>query len=156
MGLGSNLGDKAGHLRKVLKLIEAEPGLRPTAVSRFYRTAPVGDTDQDWFVNAAALVETSLDPRGLLDVLLGIEERMGRVRTRKWGPRIIDLDVLFIAGRVVQSERITVPHPFMHSRCFVLTPLLDIAPDWVHPVMNLSVREMLSKIDDPDQEVRLL
>lgn len=122
-------------------------------MSGFYRTQPVGYTEQDWFVNAAALLKTSLTPGELLKALLDIEQRMGRVRTIKWGPRIIDLDLLFYQDKVIDEEDLTTPHPFMSERRFVLIPLADVAPDWVHPLLNQTPVHMLLNVDDDGQEV---
>ena len=125
-------------------------------MSRFYRTAPVGYTDQDWFVNAAAAAVTALTPMEVLNVLLDIEKRMGRVRTRKWGPRLIDLDLLFYEDLTLETEDLILPHPFMDRRRFVLLPLLDVAPDWIHPVSGLSLGGMLEKLPVEGQEASLL
>ena len=153
MGLGSNLGDKIGQLEKALAALAEIKRTRVTAVSRFYRTAPVGKTDQDWFVNAAALLETGMKPRELLGELLDIERRLGRVRNEKWGPRLIDLDLLFYGDRVIEEEGLTAPHPLLDQRRFVLVPLAEIAPDWVHPVLGLTPGEMDARLSGPGQEV---
>lgn len=125
-------------------------------MSEFYRTQPVGYTEQDWFVNAAALVETEMRPQDLLIRLLGIEEKMGRIRTIKWGPRLIDLDLLFYDNVVIREEDFSIPHPFLDQRRFVLVPLADVAPDWAHPLTGLTTVEMLDSLDETDQEVRPL
>ncbi|ACL60808.1 2-amino-4-hydroxy-6-hydroxymethyldihydropteridine diphosphokinase [Methylobacterium nodulans] len=153
LGLGSNLGDKAAMLTRAIAALDATPGLRVTARSRFYRTPPWGDTDQDWFLNAAVAVETALSPHALLEACLAIEARLGRVRERRWGPRVIDIDVLHYAGAVVEDERLVLPHRFVRERAFVLVPLAEIAPDLV--IGGETVVQALAKLDrsgiEPDE-----
>jgi 2-amino-4-hydroxy-6-hydroxymethyldihydropteridine diphosphokinase len=129
LGLGSNIGDKRRMLLRALAQLDTTPGVRVVARSGFYRTPPWGDTDQDWFLNAAAAVETSLSPQDLLATCLGIERNLGRVRERKWGPRLIDIDVLDYGGQTVAEASLVLPHPFVLQRAFVLVPLAEIAPD---------------------------
>lgn len=150
------MGDKAANIRAALEAIDRLPQTRLNRHSRFYRTAPVGKTDQDWFVNAAALVDTTLPPRELLEALLDLENRMGRVRTEKWGPRLIDLDLLFYGDRVLKKDGLILPHPFMQERLFVLTPLGEIAPDWRHPVLGQTCPELAKAVDAEGQEVAVL
>ncbi|GJD98338.1 MULTISPECIES: 2-amino-4-hydroxy-6-hydroxymethyldihydropteridine diphosphokinase [Methylobacterium] len=145
LGLGSNLGDKAGMLERAIRALAATPGIRVAARSRFYRTPPWGDTDQDWFLNAAAAVETDLSPHALLDACLAVEARLGRVRARRWGPRVIDIDVLHYAGAAVEDERLVLPHRFVRERAFVLVPLAEIAPDLV--IGGESVTQALARLD---------
>jgi 2-amino-4-hydroxy-6-hydroxymethyldihydropteridine diphosphokinase len=156
VGLGSNIGDKIANTKEALDALDRVPRTRLKQRSRFYRTAPVGKTDQDWFVNAAALVETYLSPREMLEALLELENRMGRVRTEKWGPRLIDLDLLFYSDRIIEEDGLIVPHPFMQERLFVLTPLCDIAPDWRHPVLGRTCRELAEDVKAEGQEVAVL
>jgi 2-amino-4-hydroxy-6-hydroxymethyldihydropteridine diphosphokinase len=106
----------------------------------------VGKTDQDWFVNGVVSLETSMDPRELLDFLLSIERKMGRVREAKWGPRTIDLDILFYGNQILKETDLQVPHPRLHERRFVLIPLKDVAPDLVHPVLGKTVSEILAEL----------
>lgn len=133
VALGSNLGDKAAQLRAAIALLDAEPDIRVTARSRLYRTPPWGDTDQDWFVNAVVLVDTGLSSHDLLACCLDIERQLGRARDteRRWGPRAIDLDLIFHEAGQVRSESLTLPHPRLFERAFVLKPLAEIAPDLV-------------------------
>ncbi|MFH1139540.1 MAG: 2-amino-4-hydroxy-6-hydroxymethyldihydropteridine diphosphokinase [Pseudomonadota bacterium] len=156
IGLGSNVGDSKARLTSALAALNAHPGIEVLAASRFYHTAPVGYTAQDWFVNAAAAAETVLSPRELLNVLLDIEQDLGRVRTIKWGPRLIDLDLLFYDDLTMAGDDLVLPHPFLADRRFVLLPLLDVAPDWIHPVTGLSPRAMLKKLPIQGQEAVLL
>jgi len=131
LSLGGNVGDKAGMLRRALRELADEPGTRLEAVSRFYRTAPWGKTDQDWFVNACALIRTSLPPETLLDRVKALEVRLGRTPTERWGPRVIDIDVIAYGDLVHKSDRLILPHPQLFNRAFVLVPLSDIAPERV-------------------------
>jgi 2-amino-4-hydroxy-6-hydroxymethyldihydropteridine diphosphokinase len=131
IGLGSNLGDRGAHLRAAID------GLRAVATvlaeSRVHETAPVGGPPQGDYLNAAVLLEYEGTPRALLDALLAIEARLGRVRRERWGPRVIDLDVLWIEGVVVDEPGLTVPHPRLLDRAFALEPLLEVAPDAIDP-----------------------
>lgn len=131
IGLGSNLGDKEANIKKALKLLEASPGVHVKRVASFYRTAPVGYTRQDWFLNTAAEVETDLKPHELLSHLLDIEERLGRVRTVHWGPRTIDLDLLIFGREEVNTPDLIVPHPRMSERAFVMVPLAELVPEFI-------------------------
>ncbi|KQO41517.1 2-amino-4-hydroxy-6-hydroxymethyldihydropteridine diphosphokinase [Methylobacterium sp. Leaf85] len=145
LGLGSNIGDKAATIAEAIRRLEASPGIRLTARSSDYRTPPWGDTDQDWFLNAAIAVETDLTPHDLLETGLAIETAMGRVRERRWGPRVIDIDVLSYEGAAISDERLVLPHRFVRERAFVLVPLAEIAPDLV--IGPETVSQALSKLD---------
>lgn len=128
LGLGGNIGDPVRAMAGALQTLDVRPDCRVVAVSRLYRTPPWGKTDQDWFFNACALVETTLDPEPLLDACLGIERDMKRERKERWGPRTIDIDVLTYEGVEQSGGRLELPHPRMTGRGFVLMPLGDVAP----------------------------
>lgn len=145
LGLGSNIGDKAATLAEAVARLAVTPGIRITARSSDYRTPPWGDTDQDWFLNAAVAVDTTLSPHALLEAGLAIETALGRVRERRWGPRVIDIDVLFYEGAAVADERLVLPHRFVRERAFVLVPLAEIAPDLM--IGPETVTQALSKLD---------
>lgn len=129
VGLGSNLDDPPARLREALELIAALPGVSLRRVSAFYRSPPWGHVTQPDFVNAVAELDTALDPEPLLDAMLTIERAMGRVRGERWGPRRIDLDLLYVEGQCRDGEGLQLPHPRIAERAFVLRPWLDLQPD---------------------------
>ncbi len=151
LSLGSNVGDREAHLRDaVVRLGTA--GL-VVAVSSFYETEPVEFIQQPWFLNCVAALETSQTPRQLMTSLLQIEQEMGRTRVRKKGPRTIDIDILLFDNEQIVSEELTIPHPAMPQRRFVLEPLSELAPEAVHPVLKKTIRELLDALA-PGQAVR--
>jgi 2-amino-4-hydroxy-6-hydroxymethyldihydropteridine diphosphokinase len=145
VALGSNLGDKAANIDRAIGLLTEDGDVRLLARSRDYATEPWGKTDQDWFVNAAIAVATDLAPRELLIRCKEIERRMGRAATEKWGPRIIDLDLLAYRDTALNDADLVLPHPHIGARAFVLAPLMDIAPDLT--IGGKTVRAMYDAID---------
>jgi 2-amino-4-hydroxy-6-hydroxymethyldihydropteridine diphosphokinase len=134
IGLGSNLGDRRGLLEEALRRLGADPAVEVVAVSAFRETEPVGDADQPRFLNAAAALETELEPRDLLERLLAVELELGRDRSvGRWGPRTVDLDLLLVGDLVVEEPGLTVPHPCLRERRFVLEPLLELDPTLTLP-----------------------
>jgi len=129
LALGSNIGDKAGHIEGAIAALGANGDIQLLARSRNYRTPPWGVTDQDWFVNAAIGVATKLTVYELLARCQGVEKKLGRERTIKWGPRIIDIDILFYGNETINDPHLVLPHPHMTERAFVMQPLADIAPN---------------------------
>lgn len=129
IGLGSNIGDKAANIARAIALLTETGDIRLVATSRLYRTEPWGLTDQDWFVNACIAVATDLSPRDLLARCLAVESGMKRVRRERWGPRVIDVDLLTYRDAKLEDPDLTLPHPRITQRAFVLVPLMDIAPD---------------------------
>jgi 2-amino-4-hydroxy-6-hydroxymethyldihydropteridine diphosphokinase len=144
-GLGSNIGDKPDNIRKALKLLEDLGVARLTAVSRIYRTPPWGVLDQGDFANACAIGETRLSPYELLAAVKKIEADMGREPTRRWGPRLIDVDILFLGDHTLDDPELTLPHKELFGRGFVLLPLAEIAPDLV--LDGVPVAEALEGVD---------
>lgn len=148
IGIGSNLGDPAGNCREAIKRLAAIPGTRLLRSSSLYRTEPVGPPDQDWFVNAVAEIRTMLSPQDLLRAVKEIERNMGRAEAPKWGPRIIDLDILLYGQSVVRETGLTIPHPELHKRRFVLAPLSEMASYAIHPAFGITVRGLLDRLED--------
>jgi len=133
IALGADLGDPAATVNAAFAALDQLPQSRLLAKSALYRTAPVGIADQPEFVNAAALIDTTLAPEALLDALLDIEQTFGRVRAERNGPRTLDLDILLYDDLTLATHRLTLPHPRLHLRAFVLQPLADLAPDLAIP-----------------------
>jgi 2-amino-4-hydroxy-6-hydroxymethyldihydropteridine diphosphokinase len=148
LGLGSNIGDAPANIREALRLLRAQPTIEITKVSAIYRTAPWGYKDQAVFANACALARTDLDPERLLRVVKTIEEEMGRTATTRWGPRLIDIDILFYGGETRVSHDLILPHKELFHRAFVLVPLAEIAPDLV--LGGRSVAQAAASIDHDD------
>lgn len=147
IGLGSNIEEPVGQIKGALTALSTHPKIRVKAVSSFYRNPPMGPQDQPDFVNAVAEIETDLEPEPLFEVLVGIEDAHGRERHgRRWGPRSLDLDLLLYGEEIIETERLTVPHPGIPDRPFVLKPLHEIAPDLVIPGMG-SVELLMEDTD---------
>ena len=141
LSLGSNVGDRENHLREAITRLESTGHV--VSISSFYETEPVEVTDQSWFLNCAVQIETTKMPKQLMAAVLEIEREMGRQRTQNKGPRTIDIDVILFGDSVVNSSELTIPHPAMHQRRFVLEPLAEIAPEARHPVFRTTIREIL-------------
>jgi 2-amino-4-hydroxy-6-hydroxymethyldihydropteridine diphosphokinase len=151
IGIGSNLGVPAENCEKAIRLIKASAEIEVVAQSCLYESEPVGNLDQSWFVNAAVAIRTSLTPEALLVSVLTIENDFGRERREKWGPRIIDLDLLAYEDHVSNSINLTIPHPEMTKRRFVLLPLSEFAGDYLHPVENKTINDLLQELPPSPQ-----
>ena len=145
--LGSNLGDRAAHLAEARVRLQMVIGTIYQA-SAIYRTAAWGRSEQPDFYNQALRLRTTLDPLTCLDHCRRIEDELGRTRELHWGPRTIDIDLLTYGHRIIDTEALQLPHPRLHERRFVLVPLHDLIPDWRHPILKKTVREMLSECPD--------
>jgi 2-amino-4-hydroxy-6-hydroxymethyldihydropteridine diphosphokinase len=146
IGIGSNLGDREQNLARAIELLSAEDGIDVVAVSEIRETEPVGPVAQGPFLNGVVRIETELGPRELLDRLLAVEQRLGRVRRERFGPRTIDLDLLLYGDVVVEEPGLTVPHPRLHERRFALEPLSDLAPGLEIPGQG-PISELLAELE---------
>jgi len=154
VSVGSNLGNKIENCRNGIAALTRSGQTRIVDQSPIYRTEPVDYLDQDWFVNYVVKIETESDPLALLDTLKSIERAAGRVKnTIRFGPRILDLDIILYDELVLDDPRLIIPHPRMHKRRFVLKPICDIDPEMNHPVLNQSMRSLLNNLDEKEQRI---
>jgi 2-amino-4-hydroxy-6-hydroxymethyldihydropteridine diphosphokinase len=155
LSLGSNLGDRQKYLRLAVEALGRTPLVDVQRVSPLYETEPVGVKEQPDFLNAAAEIECRIPARELYDRIKEIETAIGRTRSQRWGPREIDIDIIYFGSLVLADGTVTVPHRERSNRRFVLQPIADLAPDYVDPVLGISVGELLAKCDDPARVVRI-
>ncbi len=141
LSLGSNLGNRFEMLQDAVRMLQDEAELNVTQVSSVYETDPVGYTEQATFLNIVVEIQSHLSAQKILFICLETEQTLGRIREFRWGPRCIDLDILLFNDENIESEKLTVPHPRMHERGFVLVPLIELIPNGVHPVTGVSFRE---------------
>jgi 2-amino-4-hydroxy-6-hydroxymethyldihydropteridine diphosphokinase len=154
ISVGSNLGNKLDNCQKGIAALTRSVSTKLKAISRFYKTEPVDYLDQDWFINAVIKIETTLDPFQVLDRLKTIEKNAGRTQKAiRFGPRILDLDIIFFDDRVMNADRLVIPHPRMHVRRFVLKPICDIDPTIVHPILKKDMQYLLGQLDDKTQRI---
>jgi len=156
IGFGSNLGDRLENCRNAIGALAALPPCSLLKTSSFYETSPVGMVDQPAFINGVVLLETDEDAHWLLRQMLEIEKTFGRIRNLKWGPRSIDLDLLFFDDQIINTPELSVPHPSLHERRFVLEPLNEVASDFRHPSLGKSVADLLNDLKDGEQRVEVL
>ncbi len=155
IGIGSNIGNKIHQCERAISEILKADRHTLLAKSSLYKTQPMGYTSQDWFVNGVIKIETDLEAPDLLQTLKGIESQMGRIETFRWGPRTIDLDILFFDDAEIYTEELQIPHPFIQDRQFVLVPLAEIDRDLFHPVLGKTVQELLTNFKE-DQGIEKL
>ncbi|MBW4651545.1 MAG: 2-amino-4-hydroxy-6-hydroxymethyldihydropteridine diphosphokinase [Kaiparowitsia implicata GSE-PSE-MK54-09C] len=146
IALGSNLGEPRQILEEALQVLDRTPGIRLDRQSPIYETAAVGPPQPD-YLNIAAILDTTLTPFELLNQLLAIEAQFGRVRRERWGPRLLDLDLLLFDDWVIDTPHLLIPHPRMNERAFVLVPLSDVAADWVDPITGKAIAELAQLVD---------
>ena len=155
LSVGANMGEPLENCKRGIQLLETRPdkAVKVSAFSRFYKTQPVDYTDQNWFINAVVRVETRLGPLDLLGFLKQIEKHAGRTRGVRFGPRMLDLDVLLYDDHVANGPDLILPHPRMHKRRFVLVPFCDIDPHVIHPVLGLEMGRILETLDEKGQRI---
>jgi 2-amino-4-hydroxy-6-hydroxymethyldihydropteridine diphosphokinase len=151
---GSNIGDAAGYLHVARQNINSKIG-EVISTSSIYKTAPWGNTNQQDFLNQVLEVQTEMTPEKMLETILRIEQEMGRTRLHKWEPRIIDIDMLFAGDLICKSSGLTIPHPLLHERRFTLEPMNEIATDFVHPVLNKTIAQLLDDCIDQSNVEKL-
>jgi len=151
--VGSNIGDRVGYLQQANILLKDTAGINVLASSSIYETEPVEIKDQEWFINAVLEIETTVDASSLLQECLRIEKQLGRDRSseKRWGPRTLDLDILFYGKEILSSESLQIPHPRMHERAFTLVPMLELNPDFEHPIIKKTIFEIHDELTDPEE-----
>ena len=155
MHLGSNIGDRKVHIARAIQMIEESIG--PIwASSAYYETEAWGNGDQDDFINVALEVEHYMTPNQLLKTVNRIEDDLGRERKEKWGARTIDIDIIFVEDIIVDTDKLTLPHKWMEKRNFVLYPMVEIAENFIHPVLNKTLSELLEECEDTTKITRLI
>lgn len=152
LSLGSNIGDKEGCITKALTLISELSEVKKK--SHLYITEPVGATTPGWFLNCVVEIETGRDPSRLLTALKSIERKLGRKHTVKNGPRTIDIDILFYGNRIMTTKTLIIPHPLIPQRLFVLRPMMDLRPSFVHPILKASIKEMYTSYSRTEKVLR--
>lgn len=158
IGFGSNLGDRREYCDRAIALMRLLPLSQVTGVSSYYESEPIDPDNRlgpTWFYNGVVRLDTSVPPIRLLDILHETERALGRNEEDRAGPRTIDFDILFVGQHIIQEPALTVPHPRLHLRRFVLEPLVEIDPDWMHPVLHRSVKALLSSLAEPGRVTKL-
>ncbi|MDQ7113954.1 2-amino-4-hydroxy-6-hydroxymethyldihydropteridine diphosphokinase [Staphylococcus simulans] len=142
LGLGSNVGDRENQLKEAIRLLDEQSGIKVVKVSSFYETEPVGYVDQPDFLNLCVEIQTELSPKAVLERGLAIEQQLHRVRKERWGPRTLDIDILLYGDQIIEEQDLTIPHPRMTERAFVLIPLQEIAPNKVEPRTQTKIKDI--------------
>jgi 2-amino-4-hydroxy-6-hydroxymethyldihydropteridine diphosphokinase len=154
VGLGSNLGNRKKNIDNSLRLLSGRQGIGLIERASYYETEPVGPT-QPWFINTAIKIETNSPPEEILTACKEIEKRIGRVDSLKWGPRLVDLDLLLVDGYVLDNRDLKLPHPQMEERRFVLLPLLELEPNLIHPKLETPLKKLLPKLEEDKKVIKL-
>ncbi|MBD2446939.1 2-amino-4-hydroxy-6-hydroxymethyldihydropteridine diphosphokinase [Nostoc sp. FACHB-152] len=149
LALGSNLGDSQTILETAIAQLAALPGIELKSASSWYKTKAVGPPQPD-YINGCAILQVAMTPQLLLDTLLATEQKFGRVRQERWGPRSLDLDLLLYDQVILDTPTLQIPHPRMRERAFVLVPLAEIAPDWIEPVSGYAIKQLVKDVDCSD------
>jgi len=153
LSLGSNLGDRLSNIQQAVSSLSMSDKINIVKTSSFYETEPWGNKNQNWFVNAAVAIDTNFSPEELLKFCQNIEMQLGRVRNEqeKWQQRAIDIDILMYDNQIISlSEKLIIPHPYMHKRAFVLVPMLEVKSDLIHPVYNKTISDLYDELDNPE------
>lgn len=148
ISLGSNVGNRRENINKAIDMLAEYKEIQVTEISSYYETEPIGYVDQEKFINAVLSLETSYTPWKLLRLLQNIEQALKRKRSVRWGPRTIDLDIIFFGDLIIESKDLTVPHPRLTERAFVLIPLVEIMPSYIHPLTQKSLLQHLKELND--------
>ena len=145
------MDDRAANIQHAVGLLAMSDKIKVVKTSSFYETEPWGNKNQNWFVNAALAIDTDYTPMELLDYCKNVELKLGRTKTEKWGQRIIDVDILMYDNKIISNgDTLTIPHPFMHERAFVLVPMLEVKSDLVHPVFNKTISDLYDELQNPE------
>ena len=152
LSFGSNNGDRIGYIQQATSFLSSVENITIVRTSSFYETEPWGMNTKNWFVNAIVEIKTSLSPKELLQECLKIEEKLGRqqIKSTNYEDRTIDIDILFYSKDIINEENLTIPHQFLHLRAFTLVPLLELVPNFVHPILNKTILELHEDLDDPE------
>lgn len=146
IGLGSNLGKKKKNILEAINYLRIQDKITFIKSSKVIETKPFGNIDQPNFLNCVVWVESEINPNDMLNICLKIEQKMGRKRTIKWGPRIIDLDILICDGKIVNERNLIIPHPELHKRKFVLASLNELCPEYIHPIINKKIKNIYKEL----------
>ena len=153
IALGSNLGESKNILEEAIKQIQSNPEIELLKTSSFYKTKPIGPPQPD-YLNGCIIIQTTIEPEELLNLLLKIEKKFGRQRTEKWGARTLDLDIIFYHNLIIDIHHLQIPHPLMRQRPFVLVPLIEIAPQWQDPLTGLTITQLHNKLAYNPDDIR--
>jgi 2-amino-4-hydroxy-6-hydroxymethyldihydropteridine diphosphokinase len=154
LSIGSNVGARVANVRAAFALIDKNIG-KIARKSHLYETQPWGKTDQEAFINQVVMANTYLDPRAVLEEITKIERQLGRERGEKWGPRVIDVDILFYGKRVIRDKGLEIPHPELHQRMFILVPFMEMEGNYEHPILGKTIDQLYEECKDPSDVVQL-